>query len=80
MLVRGRDAADPRSTYANVPGARSPSLTVSVIATATSTALDAAIPTIKVSGDVTTARIASPARASGRERVTCPTASRAKIT
>jgi hypothetical protein len=39
---------------------------VSAIATATSAALDAAIPTISVSGDVTTARIASAASAGGR--------------
>jgi hypothetical protein len=41
---------------------------VSAIATATSTALDAAIPTTSVSGAVATARIASAASASGRER------------
>ena len=41
--------------------------TVSAIATATSTALDAAIPAISVSGAVTTARIASAASPSSRE-------------
>jgi hypothetical protein len=40
---------------------------VSAIATATSTAVDAAIPTISVSGAVATARIASAASPSGRE-------------
>ena len=52
---------------------------VSPTATATSTALDAAIPTIIVSGAVATARIASAARAAGRERGTCPTASNLKM-
>ena len=58
--------------YSNTPS-------VSAIATATSTALAAAIPAIIVSGDVTIARIASAPRASGRERGTRPTASRLKM-
>ena len=52
---------------------------MSAIATATSTALDAPIATIRVSGDVATARIASAATASGRERRTRPTASPRKM-
>jgi hypothetical protein len=48
------------------------SATVSAIATATSTALEAAIPAISVSGVVAIARIPSAASASGRERGACP--------
>jgi hypothetical protein len=55
------------------------SASASAIATATSTALEAAIPAVIVSGDVTTARIASAPRASGRERGTCLTASPLKM-
>jgi hypothetical protein len=51
---------------------------VSAIATATSTALDAAIPTISVSGAVAIARIASTLSPRSRERGRCPSASRGK--
>jgi hypothetical protein len=53
---------------------------VSAIATATSTALDAAIPTITVSGAVASARIASATSPSSRERGTYPSALRRKET
>ena len=52
--------------YPDMLGARSPSLVVSAIATATSTAVDAAMPTISVSGDVTTVRNARAASPSTR--------------
>ena len=52
--------------YPDMLGARSPSLIVSAIATATSTAVDAAMPTISVSGDVTTVPVKPIASASRR--------------